>query len=122
MTRSRLYGDRDPREIPAYPQIEAARYAGVPLATLRRWIGERDDTPPVIDVPPGSARQLSFYNLVEAFVLGDLRRRHNIPLQRLRDDIRELRRLNRDVRHPLTDLDFQYPRSRGTYSWSRRRI
>jgi hypothetical protein len=71
MTRSALYGARDPREIPAYPQVEAARYAGVPLATLRRWIGEREGTPAVIELPQDSDGQLSFYNLVEAFVLED---------------------------------------------------
>src|SRR5690242_20429497 len=88
MPRNTLYGDRDPRDIAAYPQVEAARYAGVPLATLRRWVGEREDTPAVIELPEGSAGQLSFYNLVEAFVLGALRRRHHIPLQQLRKDVR----------------------------------
>lgn len=105
MTRTPLYGHRDPREIAAYPQVEAARYAGVPLATLRRWIGEREDTPAVIELPMDSDGQLSFYNLVEAFVLGGLRRRHNIPLQQLRRDVCELRRLHPDVAHPLADLD-----------------
>lgn len=102
---SALYRGRDPREIPAYPQIEAARYAGVPLATLRRWIGERDGTRPVIQLPDDSEGQLSFYNLVEAFVLGGLRRKHAIPLQQLRRDVEELRRLNEEVAHPLADLD-----------------
>lgn len=101
MPRLRLYGDRDPRDIPAYPLVEAARYAAVPVATLRRWIGER----PVIELPEDSVGQLSFYNLVEAFVLGGLRHRHNIPLQQLRRDVRELRRLHPQVRHPLADLD-----------------
>lgn len=105
MPRNTLYGDRDPRDIAAYPQVEAARYAGVPLATLRRWVGEREDTPAVIELPEGSAGQLSFYNLVEAFVLGALRRRHHIPLQQLRKDVRALRRLHPSVNHPLADLD-----------------
>lgn len=105
MPRNRIYGKRDPREIPAYPQVEAARYAGVPLATLRRWIGEREDTPAVIELPDDSDGQLSFYNLVEAFVLGALRRRHNIPLQQLRKDVQALRRLHPSVAHPLADLD-----------------
>lgn len=99
--RLRLYGDRDPRDIPAYPLVEAARYAAVPVATLRRWIGEH----PVIELPEDSDGQLSFYNLVEAFVLGGLRHKHNIPLQQLRRDVRELRRLHPHVRHPLADLD-----------------
>ena len=105
-TRSRLYGNRDPRDIPAYPLVEAARYAAVPVATLRRWIGERPGTTrAVIELPDDSLGQLSFYNLVEAFVLGGLRHKHNIPLQQLRRDVQELRRLHPHVRHPLADLD-----------------
>jgi uncharacterized protein (DUF433 family) len=105
MTTRRIYGDRDPREIPAYPLVEAARYAGVPLSTLRAWVGERKDTPRVIDLPDDSRGQLSFYNLVEAFVLGGLRRKHKLPLQQLRRDLVTLRDLHPDVSHPLANLD-----------------
>jgi uncharacterized protein (DUF433 family) len=108
MSRSaqqRIYRDRDPREIPAYPLVEAAHYAGVPLSTLRTWIGERKGIPAVIELPENAERQLSFYNLVEAFVLGGLRRKHKLPLQQLRRDLTTLRRLHRDVHHPLADLD-----------------
>ncbi|HEX9985600.1 MAG TPA: DUF433 domain-containing protein [Thermoanaerobaculia bacterium] len=104
-TATRIYGDRDPREIPAYPLVEAARYAGVPLSTLRSWVGERKDIPRVIEMPDDSRGQLSFYNLVEAFVLGGLRRKHKLPLQQLRRDLLTLRELHPDVRHPLADLD-----------------
>jgi uncharacterized protein (DUF433 family) len=107
MTRSAqgIYGDRDPREIPAYPLVEASRYAGVPLSTLRAWIGEEKDIPGVIELPAESDGQLSFYNLVEAFVLGGLRRKHKLPLQQLRRDLTTLRRMHPDVAHPLADLD-----------------
>lgn len=54
MTSNRIYGNRDPREIPAYPLVEAARYAGVPLSTLRAWVGERKEVPAVIELPDGS--------------------------------------------------------------------
>jgi uncharacterized protein (DUF433 family) len=104
-TAARIYGDRDPREIPAYPLVEAARYAAVPLSTLRAWVGERKDIPGVIDLPEDSRGQLSFYNLVEAFVLGGLRRKHKLPLQQLRHDLLALRELHPGVRHPLADLD-----------------
>ncbi|HEX6099835.1 MAG TPA: DUF433 domain-containing protein [Thermoanaerobaculia bacterium] len=104
-TAARIYGDRDPREIPAYPLVEAARYAAVPLSTLRAWVGERKDVPGVIDLPEDSQGQLSFYNLVETFVLGGLRRKHKLPLQQLRRDLLTLRELHPGVRHPLADLD-----------------
>jgi len=55
--------------------------------------------------PVDSRGQLSFYNLVEAFVLGGLRRKHHLPLQQLRRDLQTLRELHPDVRHPLADLD-----------------
>ncbi len=104
-TANRIYGDRDPREIPAYPLVEAARYTGVPLSTLRTWIGDRKDMPAIIELPEDAQRQLSFYNLVEAFVLGGLRRKHKLPLQQLRRDLRTVRKLHPDVRHPFADLD-----------------
>jgi uncharacterized protein (DUF433 family) len=102
---SPIYGTRDPREIPAYPLVEAARYAGVPLSTLRAWIGEKSGMLPVIELPDESNGQLSFYNLVEAFVLGGLRRRHKLPLQKLRHDLITLRQLHPNVSHPFADLD-----------------
>ncbi|HEX7154396.1 MAG TPA: DUF433 domain-containing protein [Thermoanaerobaculia bacterium] len=104
-TAKRIYGDRDPREIPAYPLVEAARCAGVPLSTLREWVGERKGVPGVIELPEESHGQLSFYNVAEAFVLGGLRRKHKLPLQQLRRDLRTLRQMHPDVRHPLVDLD-----------------
>jgi uncharacterized protein (DUF433 family) len=104
-TANQIYGDRDPREIPAYPLVEAARYARVPLSTLRAWVGQRKDVPPVIELPDDSHGQLSFYNLVEAFVLGSLRRAHTQPLQQLRRDLTTLRQLHPEIRHPFADLD-----------------
>jgi uncharacterized protein (DUF433 family) len=107
MTRSRkrIYGNRDPREIPAYPLVEASRYAGVPLSTLRGWVGERSGIPRIIELPEDSRGQLSFYNLVEAFVLGGLRRKHKLPLQQLRRDLLTLRKVRPDACHPLANLD-----------------
>ena len=104
-TSDRIYSNRDPREIPAYPLVEAARYVGVPLSTLRGWVGERNDVPAVIELPEDSDGQLSFYNLVEAFVLAGLRRKHQLPLQQLRRDLMTLRTMHPDVHHPLADLD-----------------
>lgn len=36
-----IYGGLDPREIPSYGTAEAAEYLGIPLATLRSWVGGR---------------------------------------------------------------------------------
>lgn len=115
MSASPLYGNRDPRDIPAYPRNEAARYAGVTFSTLRRWLGERGD-PPIIRRPPES-EQLSFYNLIEAFVLGALRQRHNIPLQQIRRDMAALDRLYPDIAHPLVEIDLS-TRGRQVFAYS----
>lgn len=101
----KIYGNRDPRDIPAYPVTEAARYIGVPVSTLRAWIGFQRGFEGILLIPPDSEGQLSFYNLVEAFVINGLRRKHKVPLQTLRRDIAFLKSLSPRSRHPLADLD-----------------
>jgi uncharacterized protein (DUF433 family) len=61
--------EQDPREQPAYPLSEAARYLRVPAATLRAWT---------------LGRALSFSNLIEAHVLRALRTEHGVPLKEVR--------------------------------------
>jgi uncharacterized protein (DUF433 family) len=48
---------------------------------------------------------LSFWNLVEAFVLKGLRQQHSLSMQRIRVAVAELRRLYPDLTHPLAQLD-----------------
>lgn len=96
-----VYSGRDPREIAAYPLFEAARYLRVPSTTLRSWTR---GTRPLIDLDDPDGR-LSFYNIVEAFVVAGLRRHHNVSAQRLREDVDYLRQLAPRTRHPLADLD-----------------
>ena len=99
-----LYAGADPRELPAYSMVEAARYVGTPLNTLRAWLGRQRGFAGVIELPSGSD-QLSFFNLTEAFVINGLRRKHGIPMQRLRATIEWLQSLMVESRHPLADLD-----------------
>lgn len=84
---------KDRREIPAYTISEAAHYLGVPPSTLRSWFAGqryvRDGQPkmfqPVIR-PADSARLIiSFSNLIEAYVLTSIRRKHRIPLPKVRE-------------------------------------
>lgn len=103
--RKNLYGDRDPREIPAYPVFEAARYLGIPEDKLRAWVGGKAGFRAVIELPQESNGELSFYNLVEAFVISGLRTKHRLPLQQVRRDVEFLRSLVPDSRHPLADLE-----------------
>src|SRR3954469_14561195 len=96
MSRSTMYGGRDPRELPAYTVAEASRYVDVPAATLRSWFSGR--TYPRVDgigsfepvLSPADRRpgHLSFRNLVEAHVLRALRTRHGIRLKTVRQALK----------------------------------
>ncbi len=104
---------RDPRDLPAYSVVEAAHYLRLPVATLRGWaIGRpypRSDglqfSEPVLTLPDSNRPVLSFINLVEAHVLGAIRRRYRIRFHKVRSAVVFLKeRLH--SRHPLADYEF----------------
>jgi len=109
-----IFTDRDLREMPAYGIPEAAGYLRLPVSTLRAWLlGQRyrvGDQPkffkPVIDIADRKERQLSFINLVEAFVLAGIRREHEIPLPKVRKAVDYLRRTFNTTR-PLAHEQFE---------------
>lgn len=104
----------DLREMPAYGIAEAAGYLRLPLSTLRAWmLGQRYQAgdaqkffKPVIEIADRRGRLLSFINLVEAFVLTGIRRKHEIPLPKVRRAMDYLRRTF-DTRRPLAEERFQ---------------
>jgi len=109
------FSDRDLRELPAYGIAEAAGYLRLPPSTLRAWLlGQRykgaANAPkffrPVIEIADRKQRQLSFINLVEAFVLAGIRREHEIPLPKVRKAVDYLRRTF-DTKRPLSDEQFE---------------
>ena len=59
----------------------------------------------VIEIADRQGRQLSFINLVEAFVLSAIRREHSIPLPKVRKAVDYLRRSFKTHR-PLADEQF----------------
>lgn len=109
-----IFNDRDLREMPAYGIPEAAGYLRLPVSTLRAWLlGQRyraGNQPkffkPVIDIADRKERQLSFINLVEAFVLAGIRREHEIPLPKVRKAVDYLRRTFNTTR-PLAHEQFE---------------
>lgn len=109
-----IFTDRDVRELPAYSIADAAGYLRLPVSTLRSWVLGQNyrvgDQPkffkPVIDIADRKERQLSFINLVEAFVLAGIRRQHEIPLPKVRKAVDYLRRTFNSNR-PLSDEQFQ---------------
>ena len=92
MSHGRSTAKNDPRNQPAYPLSEAARYLKLPTATLRAWtLGRPYPTAqgkghfhalirPAIAHPLA----LSFYNLIEAHVLRALRTDHGVSIKALR--------------------------------------
>ena len=106
-----IYGGKDPRTLPRYSIAEAAQYVRVPVTTLATWVRGRValagalHAEPVILLPSGS-RLLSFQNLVEAHVLGSIRRHHGVPLQRVRKALGFVqKRLAKP--HPLITAQFE---------------
>lgn len=102
-----------PGERPLYTLKQAARYLGVPEATLRTWVRGRPypvqgglkqrQSRPLIQTPSDSPL-LSFHNLVEANVLAALRREHQISMQRLRQAVETAKELLNEKRPLLLDL------------------
>lgn len=94
----------DPREMPAYSISEVAHYLSVPAGTIRYWATGQGDYLPLIEVPDNTPRLLSFINLVELHVLAAIRRKHTVPMPKVRAAIDYLQTYTRraaDRRHPL---------------------
>jgi uncharacterized protein (DUF433 family) len=109
-----IYGGRDPREIPAYRFTDAASYLGIAVTTLRAWVkgmhysvkGGKGFFKPVFPLPEPDVHLLSYMNLVEAFVLSGLRRKHRIKLDKIRVAIKALQREFNST-HPLAEHKFE---------------
>lgn len=104
----------DLREVPAYTIAEAAGYLRLPKSTLRSWLlgqayqagGSEKFFRPVIEIADKKRRSLSFINLVEAFVLAGIRRKHTVPLPKVRDAVDFIRgRFN--SQRPLAEVQFE---------------
>ncbi|HYM61835.1 MAG TPA: DUF433 domain-containing protein [Thermoanaerobaculia bacterium] len=101
-----IYGGRDPREIPAYSFADAGRLLTVNPSTIRNWAKGHPRFLPVLTIPakvPNDA--VSFFNLIEIFVLDELRRRHRFSLQRLRPYIAYMRGAFPGAAYPLAQVD-----------------
>lgn len=112
MLKSAIYGGRDPRDVPMYRLAEAAGLLRVPASTLRSWTkgqdykvqGKRRRFQPPIPLDAGQ-EVLTFYNLVEAFVLSSMRRDHNVELAVVRRSVDFVRKQMGEPR-PLLTKDF----------------
>ena len=80
------------RNAATYGVAQAAHYLGLSETTLRHWVLGRpyptktgaDFSDPLIRLPDPDKPFLSFTNLVEAYVLASLRRKHRIKMHKIR--------------------------------------
>ncbi len=80
----------DPRDEGAYLLGEAAHYLALPVSTVRAWTvgqiyaqGEKRAKPLIVPALKDPLA-LSFWNLVELYVLASMRRSHSVSMQRVR--------------------------------------
>lgn len=110
---SSLYGGKDPRDMPIYGIVDAARYLRIPAVTLGTWVhgrsypttGGRRSSDRIIETP-GNGSTLSWTNLAEAHVLSALRRYHKVSMPSIR---RALGFVTREYgwKHPLIEAGFK---------------
>jgi uncharacterized protein (DUF433 family) len=78
----------DARDEPAYLVDEAAHYLGLPRSTVRVWaVGQRRGASSILPLIKPAMRRpptLSFWNLVELYVLASIRRRYKVSMPRVR--------------------------------------
>ena len=106
--------EQDVRELPAYGVVEAAHYLRIPPATLRAWVAgmsygsdvERKFFKPVMQPAAKSPVGLSFINLIEAHVLGAIRRKHRVNMPAVRRSVDFLKNKLGSA-HPLADHKFE---------------
>lgn len=80
---ARLTPNSDLRDLPLYGQREAAHILGLSPSTLRGWASESTGGS-LLRLPEGEGGRLSFNNLVEAYVLRSLRRKHAVTVPAIR--------------------------------------
>ena len=92
--------------MPAYTISEAAGYLRLPKSTLRAWMLGQQHFRAVIEIADPKHRNLSFINLVEAFVLAGIRSKHTVPLPKVRKAMDFLRKHFNAARQ-LADEQFE---------------
>ena len=96
----------DIRYMPSYSVLEAASYLRIPVSTLRAWIGRQRDFAPLIIPAQERPLSLSFINLIEAYVLASIRRKHEISMAKVRKGLSFISS-QFGSRHPLADKEFE---------------
>ena len=98
------------RELPAYSAGEVSHYLNLPRSTVRYWATGKDSSSALIEVADTDPLAYSFHNLVELHVLAAIRRKHTVPMPKVRRAIDYLRKNTRDEfdkSHPLISKQLQ---------------
>ncbi|MGH9421744.1 MAG: DUF433 domain-containing protein [Thermoanaerobaculia bacterium] len=111
-----IYDGRDPRDIPAYSFREVALSIGAPPSTLRAWCVGQSNFKPVLALSDGwnELHALSFFNLIEANVIAELRREHGVTMPRVRTAL-EFLAGNVPVSHPLVQTELSVTPNQRVY-------
>jgi len=111
-----IYEGRDPRDIPTYSFREVALSIGVPPSTLRAWCVGQSNFKPVLVLAEGWSEfhALSFFNLIEANVIAELRREHGVKMSRVRTAL-EFLADNVPVAHPLVQTELSVTPNQRVY-------
>lgn len=126
-TKTDIYAGIDPRDLPAYTIREVSICLDVSISRLKAWIAGQSNfrkvlTPAAsVDASVPRSRVLSFNNVIEIFVLDELRRR-GFSLQHLRRVLDYLHREFPSVEHPLVRLDLWISKRHLYAKWSERLV
>lgn len=88
---------QDIRDRPRYLFGDAARMLSVPVSTLRYWFLGRPQSAhsqcsALVRLAQRKPPALSFWNVVEAYVLASIRREHKIPMPKVREALHNVQR------------------------------
>ena len=109
-----LYGKLDPRDVAAYSVKEAAQMVAIPVSTARAWAvgqsyesrGRRIKFNPLLPIAESSPPTLSFWNVVEVYVLGKITRQHGVRLPKVRTAL-EYVQTKLGIERPLIHQEFR---------------
>jgi uncharacterized protein (DUF433 family) len=100
---------KDPRDEPAYLILEAAHYLRLPPSTIRFWaLGQNHPSgwlEPLFKPAEKNPPTLSFWNLVEIYVLATIRTKHKVSMQKVRKALRYVQG-NLQKPRPLIQQEF----------------
>lgn len=90
----------------AYSVAEAARYARMPKATLNRWFFGTKAVEPMSRsrILDQQTKRISFTDFVEALAIRSLRADHGVPLQKIKEAIRNAKE-HYHIEHPFARKD-----------------